>query len=216
MKIVVIPPKDKLDYLAETIVEGLYKNRMDIYSSDLGNGIRKDDVYSDEEIVEHSKDCDFIFVIWGKIKGGFPGPKYHLLAQIKQKDKVVFIDGSEWTSTGHPIPNQVRDAKQNPLLRRGEPWIDEFMFENSNWYFKRECYKKDLEYKVKSKNIKIYNLAANYDNKEDFERLIKKIYNINKICIYNNLCFDSYRILYFSIFIFFIIIFFALKFFNFI
>ena len=79
-----------------------------------------------------------------------------------------------------------------------------------------KCYKKDLEYKVKSKNIKIYNIAANYDNKADFERLIKKIYNLNKICIYNNLCFDSYRILYFSIFIFFIIIFFALKFFKFI
>ena len=93
MKIVVIPPKDKLDYLAETIVEGLYKNRMDIYSSDLGNGIRKDDVYSDEEIVEHSKDCDFIFVIWGKIKSGFPGPKYHLLNHINQKDKVENFGG---------------------------------------------------------------------------------------------------------------------------
>ena len=145
MKIVVIPPKDKLDYLAETIVEGLYKNNMEVYSSDLGNGIRQNDVYSDEEIIKHSKDCDYIFVIWGKIKSGFPGPKYHLLNHINQKDKVVFVDGSEWTSTGHPIPNQVRDAKQNPLLRRGEPWIDEFMFENSNWYFKRECYSEDVD-----------------------------------------------------------------------
>ena len=30
MKIVVIPPKDKLDYLAETIVEGLYKNNVEV------------------------------------------------------------------------------------------------------------------------------------------------------------------------------------------
>ena len=55
MKIVVIPPKQKLDYLAETIIEGLYKNNIDVYSSDLGNGIKEEDVYSDEEIIEHSK-----------------------------------------------------------------------------------------------------------------------------------------------------------------
>ena len=30
------------------------------------------DVYPDDEIIEHSKSCDYIFVIWGKKVGGFP------------------------------------------------------------------------------------------------------------------------------------------------
>jgi hypothetical protein len=145
MKIVVIPPKQKLDYLAETIIEGLYKNKIDVYSSELGNGIKGEDVYTDKEIIEHSKDCDYIFVIWGKVKRNFPGPKYYLLDKINQLEKVVFIDGSEWTSTGHPLPNQVKDSKHNPLLRRGEPWINESMFEKSKWYFKRECYDEDVD-----------------------------------------------------------------------
>ena len=145
MKVVVIPPKEKLDYLAETIIEGLYKNNIDIYSSDLGNGIKEKDVYSDEEIIKHSKDCDFIFVIWGKITRNYPGPKYSLLNHMNYHDKLVFIDGSEWTSTAHPMMNQVRDSKHNPKLRRGTPWVNEDMFKKSKWYFKRECYEEDVE-----------------------------------------------------------------------
>ena len=91
MKIVVIPPKDKLDYLAETIIEGLYKNKIDIYSSDTGNGISPLDVYTDEEIIEHSKDCDYIFVIWGKIRNHFPGPKYHLVDKINKFKLKAFL-----------------------------------------------------------------------------------------------------------------------------
>ena len=90
MKIVVIPPKQKLDYLAETIIEGLYKNNIDVYSSDLGNGIKGEDVYTDKEIIEHSKDCDYIFVIWGKVKRNFPGPKYYLLDKINQLDYILY------------------------------------------------------------------------------------------------------------------------------
>ena len=80
MKVIVIPPKDKWDCLAETVIEGLYQNNIKIYSSDSGNGIKDEDVYSDKEILKNSKNCDFILVIWGKIKKNpyFPGPKYHL------------------------------------------------------------------------------------------------------------------------------------------
>ena len=146
MKIVVIPPKDKLDYLAETIVEGLYKNEMDVYSSDTGNGIRKEDVYSDEQILEHSKDCDYIFVIWGKIRDQFPGPKYHLVDEINKKDKTVYIDGSEWTYTGWPEGGQLVESRTTDVTRRrGNGWINESMYEKSKWYFKRECYDQDLD-----------------------------------------------------------------------
>jgi len=143
VKIVVIPPKEKWDFLAESVIEGFYENNIEVYSSDIGNGIKESDVYSDDEIIEHSKDCNYIFVIWGKIRPGYPGPKYYLLDKIDKKHKVVYIDGSEWTATGHPLPNQVQDAKYNLKLRRGEPWIDISMTSNSKWYFKRECYPED-------------------------------------------------------------------------
>tara|TARA_R100001377_G_scaffold6419_1_gene3476 strand:+ start:4326 stop:5282 length:957 start_codon:yes stop_codon:yes gene_type:complete len=146
MKIVVIPPKDKLDYLAETIIEGLYKNNIDVYSSDLGNGIRKQDICSDEQIIEHSKDCDFIFVIWGKIRDNFPGPKYYLLDKINKKEKTVYIDGSEWTYTGKTEPNQLVESRRGDFnRRRGNAWINESMFKKCKWYFKRECYNQDLD-----------------------------------------------------------------------
>ena len=148
MKIVVIAPKEKWDFLAESVIEGFYENNLEVYSSDIGNGIKESDVYSDEDIIKHSEDCDYIFVIWGKITGGYPGPKYHLLEKINKKNKVVFIDGSEWTATGHPLPFQVRDSKSNPKLRRGEPWIDISMVSNSKWYFKRECYPRDTEFGI--------------------------------------------------------------------
>ena len=65
MKIVVIPPKQKLDYLAETIIEGLYKNKIDVYSSELGNGIKGEDVYTDKEIIK-----DELFLYKNKIGRG--------------------------------------------------------------------------------------------------------------------------------------------------
>jgi len=154
MKIVVIPPKQKLDYLAETIIEGLYKNNIDVYSSDLGNGIKEEDVYSDEEIIEHSKNADYIFVIWGKIvrenrygvHPEYPGPKYHLLDRINKIDKTVFIDGSEWTYTGYTEKGQLAATRAGDFSRRrGNPWINESMFEKSKWYFKRECYDEDID-----------------------------------------------------------------------
>jgi len=146
MKIVVIPPRDKLDYLAETIIEGLYKNGADIYSSDAGNGIRAGDVYSDRQIVEHSKDCDYIFVIWGKVKNQFPGPKYYLVNEINRKEKTVYIDGSEWTYTGRPEKGQLVESRTGDFTRRrGNAWINESMYIKSKWYFKRECYEQDLD-----------------------------------------------------------------------
>ena len=66
MKIVVIPPKEKWDFLAESVIEGFYENNIEVYSSDIGNGIKESDVYSDDEIIEHSKSADYIFVFFGR------------------------------------------------------------------------------------------------------------------------------------------------------
>ena len=131
-EIVVIPPKDKWDCLAESVIEGFYKNNIKIYSSDKGNGIKPEDVYTDKEIIEFSKLCDFIFVIWGKENlPQHPGPKYYLLDEINNRDKIIYIDGSEYNWTAH---RDKTDIKINPN-----------MIDKCKWYFKRECL---LDHKV--------------------------------------------------------------------
>ena len=143
MKVIVIHPGEKWDCLAESVIEGLYENNIDIYASDFGNGVKRPDIYTDSEIIMHSKDCDYVFVIWGKIRDRFPGPKYYLLKDISMKEKTVYIDGSEWTATGHQMPAQAQKSLVDPSLRRGEPWINAEMQSKSSWYFKRECYPED-------------------------------------------------------------------------
>jgi hypothetical protein len=121
MKIVVIPPQLKLDYLAESVIEGMYKCGVEIISSQLGNGIREEDVYSESGVLSHVEDCDYVFAIWGKRNGGYPGIDYDMVIKTGAPHKTAYIDGSEWTFNGHPNVGQVSDSKSNPKLRRGEP-----------------------------------------------------------------------------------------------
>jgi hypothetical protein len=143
MKIIAITPDRKTDYLAETVIDGLQQLNVEIIASGLGNGINK--IYSDDEIIKHSKDADYIFVIWGKVRNNFP-PKYYLLNKINRPKVTIYIDGSEWTCTGYPNPGQLHQAQilKNETFRKGEPWINEEIFKYCKHYFKRECYKEDL------------------------------------------------------------------------
>ena len=43
------------------------------------------DIVDFASVLDATKDCDYIFVIWGKITGGYPGPKYHLLEKVNKK-----------------------------------------------------------------------------------------------------------------------------------
>ena len=158
MKIVAITPRQKTDALTSLIIEGMKDSEIEIIASDTGNGVNRE--YSDEDIVHHARDADYIFTFFGKSGGSQPHPKYYLLDRINMPDKSVYIDGSEWTSTGHadnnsqimaqfndngPIHAQAFEAKFNSLRYRGEPWINEEMLLKCRWYFKRECYPEDSE-----------------------------------------------------------------------
>lgn len=135
MKVIVICPKEKRDYLATHFIEGLYDNGVDVYATDFGNSVKT--VYKDSEILDHSKSADYVFYIWGQ---GFSGKEY-LVKQINRPEITAYIDGSEWTYRGKPSnPNQVREN-----IHRGEPWIYEEMFNYCRWYFKRECYPEDKD-----------------------------------------------------------------------
>ena len=151
MKIIALNPsaryqngKEKFDYLSETILEGMYKCGIDVIATDASNGVTK--TYSDEEVIRHSKDADYIFLFWGKNRGGRGEPRYYLLDQIQRPESTVYIDGSEWTYTGYPSsPEQCDQAKTDSSFRRGEPWLNEEALKYCGWYFKRECYQQDAD-----------------------------------------------------------------------
>lgn len=140
MKVIVIPPKHKYDCIANHFIEGLYDNGIDVIASDLGNSVRT--AYSDDEILEHSKDADFIFYVFGK---GLSGKEY-LIEQMNKPEITAYIDGSEWTYTGQlDSPTQEKEAKIDPSRHRGTPWIHEKMYNFCRWYFKSACYPEDQE-----------------------------------------------------------------------
>ena len=156
MKIVAITPDRKYDGIASCVIEGLLEKGVKIIASDPGNGIEKG--HTDREILNHAKSADYIFSFWGKVRGNNP-PRHYLLDQISRKEVSVYIDGSEWTCTGYnddqekvyapwskkSVNRQVYDAKFNPQRLQGSPWINFDMLQRCNWYFKRECYRDDLE-----------------------------------------------------------------------
>ena len=155
MKVIVITPNRKFDAVAPVIIEGLYDIGCDVIATDYGNSVKK--VYSDEDVILHSRDADYIFVIWGKVRGNRP-PKYYLLEKINRPEITAYIDGSEWTCTGYcetdeivaapwlggkMINRQIFDSKFNTKKCKGSPWINQKMFDYCKWYFKRECYLED-------------------------------------------------------------------------
>jgi len=165
MKVIAIMPK-LFDYLVSAIIEGLYKNSVNIIASEPGNNVRK--VYSKKEIIEHSKDADYILVLIGKVKGNIP-PKYFLLDKINRPNITAFIDGSEWTYSSFPEKNQLIESLKNPIRRKGKKWINKRMFNYCRWYFKRECYPEDAK-----KGIIPLLFAAedNYFGNYDYEKNI--------------------------------------------
>lgn len=157
MKIVAITPDRKFDAVAAVIIEGLYSNGIEVIASDPGNGVVK--TYSEQDVVLHSKDADFIFVLWGKVKGN-RSPRYHLLDRINRPEITAYIDGSEWTCSGYPETNElvsaswmggkkinrhIYESKLDSSRCKGQPWVNERMFKYCNWYFKRECYQEDKD-----------------------------------------------------------------------
>lgn len=143
MKIACITPDGKHDYLVEMVLEGLQENRVDLVISDPGNGV-SDIRLPDQKFVQKANECDAVIAFFGKARNNSP-PRHYLLNSITlPKDKKVYVDGSEWTCTGWEGPTQAKDSLVDPSKRRGEPWINELMFEKCGHYFKRETYPQDL------------------------------------------------------------------------
>ena len=173
MKIAAITPYLKPDYLAETIIEGIYKNNIELKCSNPGNGAKDKDILSPDKFIEYAKNSDYIFAIWGKKKNQYPGIDYNLVKQLNFPSKTVYIDGSEWNCHAQTYLNQVSLSKTNPKLRRGTPWINEEMHSYCKWYFKRECYPED-----KNKGIIPLLFGGVDKNFNDYELLEDKTIDI--------------------------------------
>ena len=107
--------------------------------------------YTDEEIVEHSKDADYVFVLWNKYSTRNhidPGGRMYLVDKINQPDKTIVIDGSEWSISGWGDPGFVNNGIQlwtdKDRYEKGQPWIWHHMRDRAKWYFKRETFPEDV------------------------------------------------------------------------
>jgi hypothetical protein len=159
MKVIAITPHFKHDFLVATVIEGLYRMGVQVIATDYGNNVEK--VYTDEEVIEHSKDADYAFIFSSKKTD--PSPKHYLMSELDLPK--IYIDGSEWTSNYHwDSPHQQSESLIDPSRRKGKPWINTEMYEKCDFYFKRECYPEDathhprmhpLPFGVVSKNIHI-------------------------------------------------------------
>jgi hypothetical protein len=127
------------------IAEGLYEHGVDVIASHLGNGIKQ--AYSEDEILEHSKDADFIFYMWaaGRGYGDLSVGKEGLVKRINRPEITVYIDGSEWNQWNCRNPNGYGNAYERTDYRRHieEPWLNREMFDYCKWYFKTACFPED-------------------------------------------------------------------------
>lgn len=143
MKIAAITPNGKQDYLTESILIGLYELKCEIKATDSGNSLSEKYCLNDKDFVKYAKEeADAVLVFFGKVRNNNP-PKCYLLDKINKPNITAYIDGSEWTSTGNPNKDQVKLAKNDSKLRKGEPWINKDLLHKSKFYFKRECYLDD-------------------------------------------------------------------------
>ena len=143
MKIACITPDNKRDYTCEQILEGFASLGHQLIVSDPGNGINNF-AMSDVEFLDASKDADLLLIFFGKQRGN-RSPRRYLANELGlPKEKIFYICGSEWSCTGWESGDQATASLSDPSRRRGEPWIDEEMFQKCGKYFKRECYPQDL------------------------------------------------------------------------
>jgi len=145
MKIIAITPDRKRDYTTEQTLEGLKQLGCEIMASDVGNGIQK--AYAEEQLL-NEKNVDAVIAFFGKVRDNRQ-PKYHIAKLLKDRLPIIYVDGSEWTCTGYPTKDQLKDSLVDPAKRRGTPWLNHEMLTLANFYFKRECYTEDLRKGIK-------------------------------------------------------------------
>lgn len=126
-KIAVITPKNKSDYLANTVLDGLSllqkeNKELKFLAS----------VFSDRnDFCDFAKNADLVFFVWGK-----NNTDYDLVYDVDCFYKTVFIDGSEVGRDGRFdtfIQQKILEGSYN-----GNGKIDKEMLDKCSLYFRRE------------------------------------------------------------------------------
>ncbi len=142
MKIACVTPDRKQDYLVETVLEGLHELGHELVVSDPGNGFCKKEMI-DGDFQAAAAGCDLMLVFFGKQRGNRPPRRYFLDQVDVPKERVAYVDGSEWSATGWEAAGQAEGSLADWKQRRGSPWVDAEMLQRCGHYFKRETYPED-------------------------------------------------------------------------
>ncbi len=139
MKIAFIPPINKSDYLANTVIDGILWQKKE--GSDFEFKI-PDYLYpcpydlklyklAENEFADFAQSADLVVLAWGK-----NATNYDLAGKINKWNKTIFIDGSELGKNNRfdaNIANAVKD-----LSYKGIGAIDQEMLSKCSLYFRRE------------------------------------------------------------------------------
>lgn len=137
-KIAVITPKNKNDYLTDTVIDGLLDLKSengdlefclpDSYPTDLAISEYKK---NERDFIDFTKVSDLIIYCWGK-----DNTNYELAENVNKFDKTVFVDGSEIGKNGrHDV--EIQKAILNGTYE-GRGRIDLEMEKKCALYLRRE------------------------------------------------------------------------------
>jgi REP element-mobilizing transposase RayT len=125
-KIAVIPPKNRLDYLTSTVIDGLNElrkqDKVDFLIADSKNR---------NEFISYAKQADIITFSWGK-----GDTDYELAQNIDCFNKTIFIDGSELGRNRRLDNKIVKELNENTWEGQGK--IEKDLLKKCAGYFRRE------------------------------------------------------------------------------
>lgn len=153
MLVALITPDRVYHPFVTMMIEGLRERGDTFFASDPGNGLSgPSEVFEEAGWLAAAEHADAVLVFFGKEGSHAAGapptraPKYELLDAFDERgteQPVAYLDYSEMTATGQPMPGQVARMKRYPEERCGRPWFNEWALESAAYYFKRECFPED-------------------------------------------------------------------------
>ncbi len=198
VKIALITPVKKIDYLTETLIDGLVslkkEGQVEFLSSSAKYPSRihnfKDSLLDRKSFLDFARTADFIFLSWGKDDTDFA-----LANKINLWGKTIFIDGSELGKNRRYDKDVLKSVSEGEWLDNGK--INEEMLKRCLLYFRREKPYVEgvipLPYGIESRYHKNYSLEANKDvdfvcifGQEDFPPLRRDVREyLEEYCLRN-------------------------------
>lgn len=169
-KIALITPKNKNDYLTDTVIDGLLSIKKDYNNLDFrvpfsypGDFNKSEISLADDAFMNFANNSDLIIFMWGK-----DNTDYDKVKKINRFDKTVFIDGSEIGKNGRYDYDMQREIILGIYHGRGA--VDLEMEKKCALYFRREKpYPRDIlpfPFGIERKYYKFY--SANVKKDIDF------------------------------------------------